>query len=491
MMPAKKQIIILFIITFVLKIALGIYLAHLFVCGHSPADSFGQIAVNGGDTFSYFGVMDSLVEEGEYYFWNGERKVYAGRMPYYGSLYFFLRLLVSKSLACDIYVVIQMLFNSLTTILFARLCFEISPGKAVFWLGYLLYFGSFNYFFSSVALNTESFSLSFLIIFLYFFQRFRITEKWSYAIAASVFLAFITALKPYLVLLYPTFFLAVLCCKKSFNFSDVPAYFRRTLVLSLPLLILLAPWIARNAIVLGEFIPAQENIYAGYNFSKSFVASVNFSGAWGGGERAWDPNDAGCYFSLSQSYRCRFQIPSHALTEKYNLEDIERARQNFFKLQENYSPELDEAVAAEFDRLTEIYKQEKPFMYYVGSKFLFFKGLFWHRGNFNLPIHPSFKCYEPYQLSFKVVQGIIYILTITLGAFGLVKLFRARKISFFFLAAPLIITILFVELRTSEIRYVNPVYLMLLVGLPFALINLFAVLKLKYYKLRSQTDDSP
>ena len=484
MPQTKKQLFALFAVTFGLKLALALYFSHLQVC-QIPDKKFGYLALDGGDTFSYIGAMDNLLEHGEYYFWNGARNVYAGRMPYYGAPYFFLRLFFDKSAANDIFVVFQIFFDTLATILFARLCFSFSPVKPAFGIGYAIYFCSFNYFVLSLALWTESLSLSFLIIFLYFYHCFWKTQKWSDAVSASVFLAFITVLKPYLVLLYPAFLFGVLYREKTLDLAGVLSYLRKATILSLPLLFLLTPWIARNAIVLKRFIPAQENIWAGYNYSHAHISFNNFAGAWGGGSVPWDARDAGCYFLLNPPYGCNFTIPEYALTDKYDIEDIERVRQNYLRLQENFSPELDKSVAAEFRRLTEIYKQEKPFMYYVGAKFIFIKKLFWHTHNYNLPIHSSFKCYNSFQLLFKIVQYIIYVLALTFGVFGLLKLLYERKISFLFLAVPVIIVILFAELRTTELRYVSPVYLILLFGIPNAFLTFFNVLKVYYYKLLS------
>lgn len=88
MPQTKKQLFALFAITFTIKIVLAIYFSHLQVC-QIPDKKFGYLALDSGDTFSYFGGMDNLLEHGEYYFWNGARNVYAGRMPYYGAPYFF------------------------------------------------------------------------------------------------------------------------------------------------------------------------------------------------------------------------------------------------------------------------------------------------------------------------------------------------------------------------------------------------------------------
>src|SRR3954462_4990397 len=87
----RKRLVLLIIFTFLLKCALAAYFSHLGDC-KDPNRSIGYLAKISGDTFSYLGSIDNFLAEGELYFWNGERKVYAGRMPYYGAPYFVFRL---------------------------------------------------------------------------------------------------------------------------------------------------------------------------------------------------------------------------------------------------------------------------------------------------------------------------------------------------------------------------------------------------------------
>jgi len=116
-------------ITFVLKLGLALYFSHLLFCQY-PALKWGVIAKDSGDTFSYFGAMDNLLAHGEYYFWNGTNKVYAGRMPYYGAFYFLLRIFFAPKVAYDVYAVLQIALDALATVVFAQLCFEIYRKKS-------------------------------------------------------------------------------------------------------------------------------------------------------------------------------------------------------------------------------------------------------------------------------------------------------------------------------------------------------------------------
>lgn len=463
----KKQLIILLAITLALKMGLAVYFSHLASCQFSELKA-GLFAFNSGDTYSYLGGMDNLLAGGEYFFWNGVQKVYAGRMPFYGAPYFVLRLLFAPSTAKDVYVFLQIIVDALANLVLADLCFNVTRRKSAFWLGWLFYFGSFNLLASSLVLLPESLSVGFFICFLGGWHRFWTKLKWRNAFSASCFLALLIVLKPYFVIIHPLFFIGVwfnLRRNQERNFSGLYRHLYTTAALGLPLIILLSPWIARNAIVLGKFIPAQENIWAGYNYSKSHLAFAGFVGAWGGNSIYWDSADAGCYFLVEGADNCHYSIPEYALTDGYRREDIERVREGFLNLQRNYSPELDNYTASEFERLTNIYRKEQPFRYYIGAKFVFLKKLFWHTNNYNLPIHPSFKCFSNYQLFFKVIQFGIYLLALTLGSIGLAKITIQGKVSVLFILIALVTIIFFLELRTAEQRYVSQILPILIIGL--------------------------
>jgi hypothetical protein len=476
----KKHLIIFFAVTFALKLILAVYFSQL-ITSNLPEKHFGNIAALGGDTSSYLSGIDNLLETGEYFVWSGQQKIYAGRMPFYGVPYFILRLFFSRSNAADIFVLLQIIFDALATVVFARLCYEISRRQLAFWLGWLFYFGCFNFSVLSIILLPESLSLGFFIFFLFYYHRFWTTDAWKNAVLSSVFLALLTVIKPYFVIIYPLFFLGVWFIRqrdRKINNSNVLSYFYKTAMLGLPLILLLSPWIVRNALVLGKFVPAQENIWAGYNYSKSHLAFADFVGAWGGGSIYWDADDAGCYFLIESRNNCHYSIPEYALTNGYNRENIERVRQNFIKVQENYSPESDALTAAEFARLTNIYRTEQPFRYYIGAKFTFLKKLFWHTNNYNLPINRNLKNFSTYQLSFKIIQFLIYALALTLGVLGLVKITIEGKFSALFILIALVTILFFLELRTSEQRYVSQILPTLLIGLTAVFSDLKSLSKL-------------
>lgn len=456
----NKKLILMVVLTFVLKVLLAVYFSHLLFC-QMPENKIGYIANGVGDTPSYMGSIDNLIDEGTYYFWNGTRRVYAGRMPHYGVPYFIFRLGFSKPVASDIYVLFQILFDSMATVFFALLCFNVMKSKVAFWIGFLFYFLNFNLFWLSSILFTESLSLSFFVLFLYAFNRYWSEEKFSNAIIAAVFLALVCTLKPYLVIVYLPFFLIIMFKNKRLSFF---INLRQLALLSCPLLILLAPWIVRNVIVLGKFVPTQESMTAGYNYTQADFAFRRFAGAWGGDFIFWNPNSAGCYFQFNPPSGCNFTLPDYALSDGYTKNDVDDVKRDYLQLQENFSPELEQTVVSKFDRLTNIYKKERPFMYYIGSRAIMVKNLLWHTNSNNIPVYSSSKCYKSFQILFKAISFLIYILSLTIGILGLIKLSIERKISLLFVGVPVLLFCFFAAMRFVEYRYFNHAFPILALG---------------------------
>lgn len=469
MLINKRKVICLLAITFLLKFGLAFYSTRLLFSNY-PEIQLGVIAVDSGDTFSYLGAIDNLIQTGEYFFWiSPEKKVYAGRMPHYGAIYFVLRQFFDQAVAYDAYVLLQIFADSLATVVFALLCFEIFRKRSAFWVGFTVHLCSLNFILFSVQLWTESLSLSFAVFFAYFSHRFWAEAEWKNALWAAVFLALITSLKPYFVLIYPIFLISVFINldknQKALVRRQVLVTVGRTALLGLPLALLLAPWVARNLVVLDRFIPTQQDFYAGYDYSRAHLAFVEFVSSWGASSVPWDANDAGCYFLLVKGKTCDYVLPERALTNGYSREEVERVRSEFLNLQVNYSPEVDSKVAAEFLNLSRIYRLEQPFNYHIGARLFYFEKLFFVSYRYRFPFFKHSEHYWMLQSLFGFTQVAIRFVLLFIGALGLIHLALRARISFIFIFIPLLISISFVELRTTERRYVEPVYVFLLIGI--------------------------
>jgi hypothetical protein len=461
----KRTFVLLIVFTFLLKISLAAYFSYLGDC-NNPELSIGYLAKASGDTFSYLGSIENYLAEGTYYFWNGVRKVYAGRMPYYGTPYYLFRVFFDKPFASDLLVLVQIFFDTLATVYFARLCSSVLKHQSAFWIGYALYLLSFNYFETTLLLSTESFALSFIVLFYYAFHRWWSGENKSSIWTANIFLTLCFLLKPYFAPTYLLFLFIYAYRENLLSPDKFKTLFIKAVLLGLPLFLMLSPWFLRNVFFVGQPVATQESYLAGYNYTKADLAVAKFSSGWGGDIAWWDSASPACYFKIDPPFPCTFSFPSYSLTDGYSLQDIEDARADYFAYQRNPSPELEEIVIEKFDKLTTIHRSERPFTYYMGSSFVRVKRMLWHTSNYNLPIHPSGACFEPFQLSFKVVQSIIYQVGLSLGLIGIIWLTFKKKVSLIFLFAPISVGFLIAfYFRFSEARYLSHGYPVILLGL--------------------------
>lgn len=482
-----KFFIILFVFTFLVKLLLALYFADIGRCS-AANDSLtqifvvGKISFAGGDTFSYLEPVNNFIETNKYFVWNGKRDVFAGRMPYYGTVYFLLRLFFEKSLAADLLVALQIFLSSAAAICFACLCFNSTKKKWCYWIGYALYLLSFNSFALDLVLIPESFPLSLTVFFLYFCQRFQVDKTAKMFYSASIFLAFLTLLKPYFVLLYPFFYLEFVFINKIFtspiNTEGLKNFFRKTILSGLILVALLLPWAARNYINSGKLIFSQEDAYAGYDYAESELAFRRFTAAWGG-DLVWrnpqTPNPSVYFLKEHSSVHDQIKLPAQMFAEGYGIEDVERVRIDFLQLQNQFLPEADASVAAQFDRLTAIYKAERPLMYYFGSGFIAAKRLVFHTNSEFLMafLSPNSICFRNWQNIFRIFNALIYLFSLFLGLAGIFIFAIKKKISIMFLIFPFFLILYFAFYDGfASARYFLPACPALLFG---------TVLILKYF----------
>ena len=114
-------------ICFSVKLASILFLGFLNEKNFSGAWSSGPLlAVYGGDSHAYIQPMENFIREGEYYFQEEQGIVYAGRAPYYASVYYIFRLLFNPFVSYDLIVLTQLLLESIAGFLMALIIFRLT-----------------------------------------------------------------------------------------------------------------------------------------------------------------------------------------------------------------------------------------------------------------------------------------------------------------------------------------------------------------------------
>lgn len=477
---SRSKLYFIGVVIFLFKFSILLYLVHLNKC-QNPDLKGGHFSFFSGDAYSYIAPVENFISEHNYHIHAGSNLVSAGRMPYYGVIYFVFRQVVSPVVAYDLLSILQIILEVIAIIYLSLLTASLLKTVFAFWCTVIIASLSFFVSYWSIYVLPESFSISLLIFFLYHYFNYKVTQKKTYFFFYALFFALLVSLKPYFILFL--FFPFVDIATGGFAFSKF--YFAKALKLTLitlcVLFALLSPWIIRNYFVFHRFIPFQESIYAGFTYSESDLACRRFIAAWGGSSgQYWDKRSAACYFIPRPNVQCQFTFPDYAFTSGYSLVDIDSVRSKYVFFQKHYSDSLNEIISHDFDRLTTIYKTENPFHYYLISPLLITKIFLFHSGSYYLPISPSFNCYQSWQFGFKLLQSVIYYFTLLAGFAGLLILFIRNRSSAILLAVPCYLIALFCfYLKASEFRYFNHSHPVLILGSVYLVILLIQKLSKK------------
>jgi len=478
---ARKKLLGIFLLVFIIKLGTVYYLQQLTVC-NNPDLKAGEISIIGGDTFAYIGAIENYIKTGEYFFYNQhptqKAKIYAGRMPYYGIPYYIFRLFFDKSTSSDLLVLSQILLESLSIIALAVLIFQITQKKILFVVSLFAMLMSLNITSWSCYLLPESYSVSFLIFFIHSYYLYLKNRLNKYLYLSGLFLSLVCLFKPYFVLLFLLLGIEFILYNKTYK-----TIFQKSILVGLPLVIMLSPWIIRNYVIYKKIIPFQENTIGGYWLSQSHQAMNNFLKSWGGNTIFWETKSPSYYFLNEDKHTQEYQFPPYVFTHAYSLKELLVLKKRMIKLNQNYTEKEDISIAQEFDKLSSNYKKEKPLNYYIVSPLKRMKDFIFHSGSYYLPINQGFQCYEPYQIIIKIIQSFLYYGALILGFIGLVWVVKKDYKNYILVAIPIYLLILFsFFIKLAEWRFWIPSYPILIIGV------MYFVDKLINYKIKKNAN---
>lgn len=421
--------------------------------------NIGYIAFKQGDTESYIGSFENLHIKGEYYFESRGEKVYAGRMPYYGIFYYLLRFFFDYSTSCDILSIIQLLIFAIAKTILIYFVGLLVTNKLIlnFFTVLIILERGMAFWWRSIL--PESLSISFMIFFIYFFYQFITLKKSKDFWISSIILAYLVGLKAYFIPFYIMYLFYWLIegviNKKEINPKIVLYSF-------IPLIIMLTPWVIRNYLKLDKFIPLQQDMMAGYKYSKTEVAALEFVKSWGGNNSYWS-SETPSYFFMNKEINKNYKFPEYIYTSKFNYDTLLKYRSHVLEMKFNYNQNLDSLYADKFEKLKESLAHEKPVIYYFYSRIIAFKGFLLHSGSYF--ISAIYK--------YKYIQSLIYYIILFFGFLssiisihGCITYILSKKSDFFIYFKILTITMPFfivlsifpITFKSSEWRYLWSVY---------------------------------
>ena len=448
-----------FAFVFLVKLVMVFYFAYL----ESGSWETLKLYFAGGDALSYYGPIESYIEYGVYSY-SKALTPYAGRMPYYGSVYFILRLMFEQNIAFNGLVVLQLMVESLAILYLCRIVKEFVPKfkDAAYWCVFVFSILNGATTIWSRYILTESFSISCFVFYAYFLQKYLKSRTVKDLIRTGIFLGLMITLRPYLILLFLP--IGLTFCYQCWRKKEYwQLLVKNVLIVSLPMILLLSPWVIRNAVVFNRFIPLQDDMQAGYKYSESYYAMWDFIAAWGGSIQSWDKRAAGCIFEPRFNQDCTFEYPDYVFTSKYNFEDLEQLRQEYIEVCLSFNADEDRAVASKFGQYKDAFIKEHPLRYYLLAPLQLSFEMIFHSGSYNIATIGSGWLKWP-SLLFKIMQSILYYLMLLLGVFGLLRFLQSPFI-LNLIFTPCIILVLFgMILKAPEFRFFIHAYPVLVIS---------------------------
>jgi hypothetical protein len=455
-----RSSIFLITLVFCFKLLVAIYLFKKADCINNSINTNTFLSLASGDSFSYCGAMENYIKENSFYFYNGYKKVYAGRMPVFMFHYFLLRQFFSIPTVKFIMTIINLIFEAFTIWLIYKWfidSFRVQKHISRFLLVLLSF--NFHYTYLSLFDGPESLGISSLLIsiitFLYFFFR----EEKRMLFFSSLFATYATALKPYYGIVFVFFSVFLLLKYKTHIFKILFPLLLYTSVL----LLLILPWSIRNYYIYKKFIPLTES-HSGYHIASSTLSLWRLMAIIGESSEEWDKKAAGSFFNkkrettwtLSDFYKAGIQDSSL-------LKEIQT---DYTILVEKYSVEKDSLLTNKINKFIATYKKEHP-LYFLNYLFLI-KKYFFHSGSYFFPYKKNSDCSVFFDFLLKVLQSALYYLSLFLGSIGLILIIKKHYVYSIFTLFIIFLILLFpIYLKRVELRYFFPFQIFATIGMTY------------------------
>ncbi len=455
----------LFLIILGIKLVPLVLLSSLHKCA-APSEFLGNYSLLVGDAASYIDPIENWLSRDSYFYFNGNENIYAGRMPYYGILYLIPRIFLSAPIAGDLITLLQLLLDVLACQLAILLVYRITGNSLAAFLTFIVISTSQFVSYWNYYLLPESLGINLLVISVYLLITQLKAEKLIVRYSGYAFLSFAVLLKPYFIAFIPIGACMNWLALK--NQTSGKRILSSSLAFIIPVLvtaILLSPWTIRNYTISGKFIPMQQNLSAGYNFSKADVAYMNFLKSWGGSITHWDKRSAGCFFHQEDLSQCDYKFPAYLFGKGIEQKDLDEARIKFQNVKKHPSDSLEAIVGQDFDSLTRIIQTNYKFENLIVGPFMIAKQFLFHSGSYYLPISKSNPCFQSPQLVYKMLQSLLYYITLLGGTIGLFIILLQNRAAYWIAVIPVFIIFLFsFVLRATEFRYFLPAYPFLVIS---------------------------
>ena len=332
----------------------------------NPILAVGTIGLYGGDTQTYYYPLEQLIASGEYYG--------MCRMPGVLPIYLPLRMILSEVNAQQAIVVLQVIFDSISTLLLAILAARLFGNRKAFHATILLSCVTTFIALRTVYLLSDSFCISALIAAFFFLSSYFQSHRKSLLLYAGLFLAWAIFLRQITLLAAPTMGIMVL----THHWKDGKKILQAGFMLALPLVLSLSVWTLRNHITYGRTIvfvaPLNECMY---NLTPELGAVRNLIITMGEDFQPWSKG-GGAYWFFDQPLNDRSPSPfhEHHFTAGMKQEELLGLRSDYRtladpSLSKSTHDSLQQSVVQRANTYSAAYQNEHVWDYRVGNKIRF------------------------------------------------------------------------------------------------------------------------
>jgi hypothetical protein len=332
----------------------------------------GTLGLYGGDSLTYYYPVEELLRTGQY---QG-----MCRMPGVLPVYLPLRMMLSALAAQELIVVLQVIFDSVSTLLLAMLSARIFKQRSAFQATIL--FACVTCFVSlrSIYLLSDSFCISALITSFYFLSNYFESRRKRWLIYAGIFLTWSVFLRQITLLSLPIMGMMIVIHHR----TEFKRIITTGFLLITPLTISLGIWTIRNRVTYNRTVVLVAPLYECMNnFTPEFAAIRSLIIALGEDFQPWSKG-GGAYWFFNQPVQNTGNSP---FNESHYTVNMKQAELN--KLRADYRALADTGLSDTAHELLQLsviqrstsyidsYKAEHYWNYHVGNKIQFaFKFLF-------------------------------------------------------------------------------------------------------------------
>ncbi len=463
-------------IAFVIKIPLFAFFSFQFIQNWPVEKIVKSIFIELADSSGYYDPLEHFI--------NGSGYDSFCRMPGLLPIYVILRCFFSIAWTKVFIIVTQFIAGTISVYALASIAKNTFGSMLSFKFTFYTYaFSTFVSIWDHCG-GSDSLAVSFLILSIFFVQRFIASQNYLDLLIGGVFIAWSVFFRPFHGILVPIISIIYLL-----KYNRISRSLLFLILFGAPLALSLGCWTIKNYIDTRRLIFLQGPAVECFGSVTTEILAVrSLIEAWGGDIQPWAPNSAGMWFFEKSSIQKNLAFPeNNVLTTNYNIDSLVLLRKQFHHLSLPFIGANErELLKKEIVRKSELYKrsyiEEKPINFYLINRLKLLKTFLFRNTLDNLP----FPNYTKMAFYHKIIKGGYFLLLLSVNFFGFIGCIFALSEKRYLALVPLsIIIVLGPALGFIEQRYLAPAYPFLIIfsSIPiFWLLTKFQYLRASVFK---------